>query len=142
VPFTQLQANLGAGTLPDFAWIGPNLCHSAHDCSLKQADAWLAGLVPQILQSDAWKQDGLLIVVFDEGETSKGFDGVFGGRVAFVIASPLGPFGYRSSIPYTHYSLLRTLEQAWEWGTPATRATRPPAACSTCSRPPPAEPHS
>ena len=32
---TQFQADLDAGTLPDFAWIGPNLCHSAHDCSLK-----------------------------------------------------------------------------------------------------------
>ena len=32
VPFTQLSSDLGAGTLPNFAFIAPNAEDDAHDC--------------------------------------------------------------------------------------------------------------
>ena len=32
VPFTQLRADLTNGTVPNFAWITPNMCNDMHDC--------------------------------------------------------------------------------------------------------------
>src|SRR5438128_7404117 len=49
VPFTQLRADLTNGTVPNFAWITPNMCNDMHDCSIATVDAWHANVVPQIL---------------------------------------------------------------------------------------------
>ena len=43
VPYTRLDADLQNNTLPDFAWITPNLCNDAHDCSTTTAKAFLGG---------------------------------------------------------------------------------------------------
>ena len=40
----------------------------------------------------------------------------WGGRVATLVISPLGIGGYRSGAAENHYSLLRTIEDAWHIG--------------------------
>lgn len=73
-----------ASTTPNFSFITPNLCNDGHDgdgtgapgkgCvdgrpgGLASSDAFLRLWVPRILESPAYKHDGLLIVTFDEGE--------------------------------------------------------------------------
>jgi phosphatidylinositol-3-phosphatase len=94
----------------DYALIVPNQCHSAHDCPLKDADAWLAGFVPPILDSDAFKAGGVLIVTFDEDAG----DDPSGGHIATIVASPDVPAGFRSTERHDHYSLLRTVQDAWD----------------------------
>src|ERR1700716_379905 len=69
VPFTQFAADI-SGSVPQFAWITPDLCHDGHDCASNVADAWLAQTVPTILASSAWKDNGVLIITWDEGEDS------------------------------------------------------------------------
>jgi phospholipase C len=114
VPLAQLGSDLAANTVPDFAMVVPNLCHSTHDCSIKTGDDWLASVVPTIMASPAWKDGGVLIVTYDEGEGKAGCCGnAAGGTVASVLASPSGPFGYASDVPYSHYSLLRSIEDNW-----------------------------
>jgi hypothetical protein len=93
----------------DYALIIPNQCHAAHDCPLKEADAWLAGFVPGILDSEAFRTGGALFVTFDE---DTGND-PSGGHVATIVASPLVSAGTRSTAPYDHYSLLRTIQAGW-----------------------------
>ena len=64
-------------TTPNYAFITPNLCHDGHDekCAdgqpggLAAADKFLEDIVPKILASPAYKEDGLLIVTFDEADT-------------------------------------------------------------------------
>ncbi len=64
-------------TTPNYAFITPNLCHDGHDepCvddepgGLISADRFLERYVPMILNSPAYKNDGLLIVTFDEADT-------------------------------------------------------------------------
>jgi phosphatidylinositol-3-phosphatase len=73
-----------ATTTPNLAFIGPNLCHDGHDepClggeapgGLLSADAFLRQVVPQILASDAYQNDGgLLIVTFDETDIDATWD--------------------------------------------------------------------
>jgi phosphatidylinositol-3-phosphatase len=111
VPFTQFAGDLKAGALPNYVWITPNMENDAHDGSLADADAWLKTWAPQILASPAWRDDGALFVTFDEGRKDGNTPG---GRVVTLVISPLSKPGYQSPVPYTHYSLLRTIEDAWE----------------------------
>lgn len=134
VPYdaAELQTRLASGNVPDFVWITPNLCDDGHDsCGgdpVAHTDAWLARNVPPILASPAFQRNGVLFLTWDEGTSDDGCCGLAsgGGRVAALVVSPLGRPGYQSSVPYDHYSLLRTIEDGWglrELGdsNPATR---------------------
>ena len=114
VPFTQLSTDLVNGTVPNLAWITPNMCNDMHDCSIATGDAWLANVVPGILASSAFQNGGVLFITWDEGESSAGCCGnAAGGQVATLVIAPNGVAGFRSTIAETHYSLLRTIEDAW-----------------------------
>jgi len=117
---------------PNFAFITPSLCHDGHDApcvsgepgGLVSADAFLRRWVPRILASSAFRQDGLLVITFDEGTDAQaccgeqplpggppsGLQGPGGGRVGAVLLSPFIVPGTVSRTPYNHYGLLRTVE--------------------------------
>lgn len=104
VPFSRFAPDLAGGRLPAFSFISPNVCNDMHDCPVATGDRWLARQVPAILASRPFRtQRSLLVVVFDEGRRA---DNV----VPVVFAGPLARAGATSSRPYTHYSLLRTIE--------------------------------
>lgn len=88
-----------------FELIVPNLCNDMHDCSVAHGDAWAASFVPRILTSPAWQQGGVLFITFDEGSGSQ--------PVPTIVVSTGARAGFRSSVPHDHYSLLRTIEDAW-----------------------------
>lgn len=129
VPLTQLQTDLTGASTPDFTWITPHLCNDMHDCSTATGDAWLASWVPRILASNAWKSDGVLFITWDEGTSNDGCcQYATGGHVATLVISPLAKPHYQSSAPYDHYSLLRTVTDAWHLNEPghaASSATSP-----------------
>jgi hypothetical protein len=139
VPLTQLPVDLKHyATTPNYVFITPNLCHDGHDSpcvdgepgGLVSADAFLQQWVPQILNSPAFKQDGLLLILFDEAEFSgtsedasaccnelpgpnsplPGIAGPGGGRVGAVVLSKFVRAGTVVTTPYNHYSLLGTIE--------------------------------
>jgi hypothetical protein len=127
VPLAQLQSDLAGTQTPDFVWITPNLCSDMHDCATATGDAWLATWVPRILASPAWRTGGALFITWDEGTTDDGCcQYASGGHIATLVISPLGKPRYQSRAPYDHYSLLRTITDAWELhepgyaGSPAT----------------------
>lgn len=117
VPLTALQTDLEAGALPNFVFITPNLCASAHDCSLAMADAWLDDLMNMLVPSlDASGQWYLIVLTWDEGQGKHSCCGLpeeAGGRVATVLVSPQVKHGFEDATPYTHYSLLKTISEAW-----------------------------
>ena len=128
-PLAQLQSDLAGAQAPDFVWITPNLCSDMHDCTTAQGDAWLASGVPRILASPTWREGGALFITWDEGTTDDGCcQYTSGGHIATLVISPLGKPHYQSSAPYDHYSLLRTITDAWglhEPGHAGSPATRP-----------------
>ena len=90
VPLTRLAGDLGSvATTPNFTFITPNLCNDGHDAScanggpggLTAANAFLKTLVPELQASPAFRQDGLIAVIFDEGV----------GRLVRVLRRALGP---------------------------------------------------
>ncbi|WP_233843765.1 alkaline phosphatase family protein [Dyella sp. 2HG41-7] len=120
-------------TTANFVYITPNLCHDGHDAPCKNgeqgglisADAFLRAWVPRIVDSPAFKQDGLLIITFDEGNDGTsccnekplpggpqpgGKIGPGGGQIGAVMLSPYIAPGTVSKVEYNHYSLLRSLE--------------------------------
>ena len=138
VDLSHLPSDLSqAGTTPSYSFITPDLCHDGHDatCADPKQKGGLDGIqdflstwVPQILASPGYKDNGMLIVTFDEaengddssaccGETAANTPsaggpnpGPGGGRVGAVVVSPFVRPGTIDKTPYNHYSLLRTVE--------------------------------
>jgi acid phosphatase len=107
VPFTQFAVDLAAGQLPNYSFVTPNLCDDAHNCGLDVADAWLKANIAPLLTSSPFKDDGLLIITFDESEND---DTNGGGRIAAVLISPkFSKPGYQSTTLYQHQSTLRLM---------------------------------
>lgn len=144
VSIKPLDADLASiATTPSFSFIVPNLCHDAHDATcasgeqpggLGSADNYLKILIPKILASPAFQQDGFLIITFDEssgfagnqadssaccGETVgpntplPGVTGLGGGKTGAVVLSPFVRPGTISTTDYNHFSLLKTLEDIY-----------------------------
>jgi phospholipase C len=118
VPLSQLAPDLEQDKLPDFSFIVPDLCNSAHDCGLEVTDAWLGRVVGSVLASPAFGRDSLLVLTFDEGNTNEAARGLpartGGGRIATVLISPWVKKGCVDKTPYSHYSLLKTVAAAWD----------------------------
>jgi phospholipase C len=105
VPLSRLADDL-SGDTPRFVWITPNLCDDGHDCSTAVADQFLAGLVPSILNSAAFRQRGLLIITWDEGAGNDPTN-----LVPAIIAAP-DLRRHTTSLYHDHYSTLATIEDA------------------------------
>ena len=117
VPLTALQTDLETGTLPNFIFITPNLCNDAHDCDLDITDAWMTQLLGHLVPAlDGTHTSYAIFMLFEEGQGNHsccGLPSEAGGRVPVVIYSPLARNGFEDSTPYTHYSLLKTISEAW-----------------------------
>jgi phosphatidylinositol-3-phosphatase len=109
----------------------------------QNADAFVRQAVTTIMSSRAWTSHSAIFIVADEGDFSGnaqngGWDspagccdspvlpagdpdisaqwpgGLFGGAlVPAVVIDPSGPHHFISTTDYNHYSLLRTVEDAW-----------------------------
>jgi phosphatidylinositol-3-phosphatase len=118
VPFTQFVTDLAAGHLPDFSFVVPNANNDAHDCpanmtvcldtdKLKAADNWLKTNIDPLLSSAQFKQNGLLIIVFDEAESNDITHG--GGQVAVVVVGPKVKTNSQSTTLHQHQDLLKMI---------------------------------
>jgi phosphatidylinositol-3-phosphatase len=127
VPATALDHDLAAHTLPRLVWLIPNICDDMHSCDTYTGDRYLRGVVPRLIAGLG--PSGVLFITFDEGSTNLGCCAVAkGGRIVTIVAGPGARPGARSSTPYDHYSLLRTIEDLLglpRLGGAALPATRP-----------------
>lgn len=118
VPFTELKADIDANALPNFIFITPNICNDGHDCSVGVADKWLSRQLDVLIPAlDADSSNYLVVLMFEEGDGDEGCCGLpeddAGGRVPVVFISPEVKKGFEDDTPYNHYSLLRTMADAW-----------------------------
>ena len=115
VPFTQLSADMTAGTLPSFGFIAPNAEDDAHDCpsggsvcldsdKLTAADNWLKNNIDPLIKSPALA-NSVFIIVFDESLDVDLVNG--GGKVAWVMAGSHVKAAFKSTTFYRHQSTLR-----------------------------------
>lgn len=105
VSLDALDADL-AGETPRFVWVTPGLCHDGHDCAIDVAGAWLLALVAKIVATPAWRDNGVLFIVWDEGNGASNV-------IPLIVATPTLA-GIRSDTAYDHYSLLAAIEDVFE----------------------------
>ena len=100
----KIQPSPASIPLVNFAFVVPNLCNDAHDCSLGTADAFLSAFSPQVFNSAGWLNT-LYIVTFDEGTTGAG-----GGGHVYTMVAGAGLSHFTSVTVHNHYGLTRTVE--------------------------------
>lgn len=155
VPIDRLWKDLAVRSLPQFAWISPDICHDMHGMSGKacpysnddklrrDADNYVAMLVTRITTSPSWTKRSVIFIMTDETDYTgdkryggwlnalhccdsplvpKGFaeypqGGVYGGGlVPLLVISSIGKQHFVGNLSYNHYSVLRTVETAWNLG--------------------------
>ncbi len=117
VPLTQMDVDLAANDLPNFIFITPDICYSAHDCTLDLADGWLKEQMDKLYPAlESTGEPYLIILTWDEGQGNHsccGLPELAGGRVATVFISPQVRENFQDNTPYSHYSILKTISEAW-----------------------------
>ncbi len=127
VPFAELEKDLRkVDSTPNYSYVSPDLCDAgvSGQCpagapdGAAAADAFLAGLVPKILASPAYKRDGLLIVTFGQANAAPPADPAAVPatpatdplKVGALLLSPLVTPGSSDGVAYDPYSMLRSTE--------------------------------
>jgi hypothetical protein len=127
-PLQQLQTDLTNNSVPQYNWITPNQFNDMHtalsggykgltgdNAQIKQGDDFLAVIVPKIMASPAYKNNGAIIIWNDESEGTNADD--FNHTIMEIIISPLAKgYGYASSLNYTHSSDLKTMQEIFQVG--------------------------
>jgi phosphatidylinositol-3-phosphatase len=141
VGLSSLKGDLAsAKSTPSFSYIVPGRCEDGDTtpCAagqtggMKAADGFLQKIVPEILASKAYKENGLLVITVDEAPSSGEYadsssccgqpsfpnlpapTGALGkpggGQVGALLLSPFIKGGNLEQGTYNHFSLLRTVE--------------------------------
>jgi hypothetical protein len=103
-PLGQFSTDLSAGLTPRYSIITLDDAHSGHD-NLAAGDSFLSGFLPPILASPQYANNGAVFIAWDEGTGSVGC-----APIGLIALSPLAKAGYSNTVPYSHASLLRTLQ--------------------------------
>ena len=126
-PLSQLTTDLNNNTVGRYNWITPdqyNDMHSSLNTNFTYAgqtwthntdqeaiaigDHFLSQVVPQIMASDAYKNNGAIVIWFDETE---GGD-TTGNTIPEIVISPLAKGNaYKSSVILNHSSDLATMQE-------------------------------
>ncbi len=145
VPLAQFDQDSRSGNLPNFVWITPDECSDMHgvpagtaqslgmpgcatyDEIIARGDNFIHMIVPEIMNSPAWKEGSVIVITWDESDTSSsgccksptGINGTIlgGGNVPLIVITSRGPRHITlNSGSFNHYSLLGTIEQLWGLG--------------------------
>lgn len=127
-----LVAALDGASAPDFVFLVPNDCDNMHGdtstgspCAsnskaqlIKAGDAWLSTHLPGVLSSTWFKQNGIVIVTWDEGSDSSGCCGLGapGGHIATIVVTAGNQGSGSFATAGDHYGTLRAVEEAYGVG--------------------------
>jgi phosphatidylinositol-3-phosphatase len=127
-PLQQLQTDLKNNTVARYNWISPNQYNDMHtvlssgfayngrhltgdSAQVAQGDNFLSIVVPQIMKSQAYQNNGLIMIWFDEtegGDTTSY-------TLPYIVVSPLAKGNaYQSTVKFTHSSVLKTLQEIFQ----------------------------
>jgi len=124
-PLSQLFLDLSANTVGKYNWITPNQFDDAHSAlnggftylgthytgdqaSIAQGDNFLSQVIPQIMASPAYKDNGAIIIWWDETEGGDDTNHT----IPEIVISPLAKGNaYASSVVMSHSSDVKTMEE-------------------------------
>jgi hypothetical protein len=136
-PLQQLKADLAKHAVADYNWITPDEYNDMHTmlsagfkgltgdaAMIRQGDEFFRQIIPMIMASDAYKDNGVIIIWFDEseqdGDPGDNADD-FNHTIPEIVISPLAHpnvngMPYASPVNYTHSSDLRTWQEVFHVG--------------------------
>jgi hypothetical protein len=119
VDFSQLATDLqGKNTLPTYGFIVPNAYHSGHTPDPTpgapadrevEVDQWLQNNIAPLVAA-VNKDDGLLIITWDEGDGADFTNG--GGQAGLIMVGQHVKHGYQSVNLYQEESVVRLMTQS------------------------------
>jgi hypothetical protein len=141
VGLSALKGDLASSEqTPSFSYIAPDRCHDGNPtpctpgaaAGMGPANSFLQEVVPEILASKAYRENGLLVITVDEAPSSgeyadssaccgqpsfpnlpapaSGLSPRGGGAVGALLLSPFVQGATTNQEPFNHFSLLRTVE--------------------------------
>ena len=126
---SRLATDLANGALPTYSMIVPDQCNDMHGtggCSnpdlIAAGDAYVARTVDEIMASKQWQEGrNAIVITWDEddfsdvGQHGTGCCGsdIGGGHVATIVITNKTKSPIVDATPYNHYSLLRSMEEAF-----------------------------
>jgi hypothetical protein len=126
-PLEHLFEDLTNGTVGRYNWITPDEFNDAHSAlkggfrylgthfssdqaAVAQGDNFLSIIVPEIMASPAYQNNGVIVIWWDE--TEGGDDTNF--TLPYIVISPLAKGNaYASSVPLSHSSDIKTWEEVF-----------------------------
>jgi hypothetical protein len=126
-PYQALASDLASGHAPNFSYIVPDECDDMHGAPpwcldsnepgtvednylVARGDAFVRQTVEAITASSVWAHGtNAIVVTFDEGEEATE-------QIPSVVITNHGPRGLQDPNLYNHYSLLRSIEEAFGLG--------------------------
>jgi hypothetical protein len=129
-PLQQLQSDLSNNTVAQYNWISPDQFNDQHtalvggftyhgvhytgdQANIAQGDNFLSQLVPQIEASQAFKNDGAIVIWWDETVGGDTPDHTLG---EIIISPDAKGNAYTNNILYTHSSDLLTMREIFNVG--------------------------
>ena len=129
-PLQQLKTDLANNTVANYNWITPDQFNDQHtalangfdylgthftgaQAAIAQGDNFLSILVPMIMASDAYKDDGAIVLWWDETE---GGDDPSRTIPEIIISPDAKGNAYTNNIKYTHSSDLWTMQEIFNAG--------------------------
>lgn len=124
-PLAQLFTDLNNNTVGRYNWITPDQYNDAHtslnggftyngthytgdSANIAQGDNFLAQVIPQIMASAAYKNNGVIVIWWDESEGGDDLSRT----VPEIIISPLAKGNaYASTLPMSHSSDIKTMDE-------------------------------
>ena len=112
-PYTELARDLTNNTVARYNFITPNLCNCMHGGAgcpagspIRVGDTWLSNEIPRIMSSQAYSNNGAIIIAWDEGTAN------VAGPYGTIVVSPLAKSGgYRLTNRLDHTATFRTLQE-------------------------------
>lgn len=110
--YTEFEKDVKANDLPQWAFITPNITNDGHDTDVSFAGKYVHNWLKPLLNNSAFFNDNLIILTFDENETSSKPNTVLAILLGGAIPDHLK--GTTDSTFYDHYSNLATVQANWE----------------------------
>jgi phosphatidylinositol-3-phosphatase len=122
VPFPSLQADLNDGNVGRYNVITPDLYNDMHNAlpdgykgftgdqaAIAEGDNFLSMIIPEIMASNAYKNNGMIVIWTDEAEPDASGPQY---TLPEIVISPLAKGNaYDSTLTYTHSSDLKTMQE-------------------------------
>ena len=109
--FTRFQQDLASNSLPQWAFITPNMTDDAHDSSVTVAGQFLQRWLTPLLKNPNFMKRTLVLITFDENHTYSEPNRVM--SILLGDAVPEYMVGTTDDTVYTHYSEIATVTANW-----------------------------